>query len=267
MPSSYPFHQLAGNYLQYLLLASNGRGHGIHSPFVFDFVRNVLNVTDYSAMLEQIELLRRKLLRDKSVIPAEDYGAGAGRNIAAPTVSSVVRRAAKSRKWGRLLYSIASHYRCRSVVELGTSFGISTSYLATGVGNGTVITGEGNEFIARYAERNFLELGIHNVSVVIGNFDNTVSRILEKTGAPDLVFVDGNHRREPTLRYFELIKPVLAEASVVIFDDIHWSREMEMAWAEIKNDDAVMLTIDLFFMGMIFFRPGFKVKQHFTIRF
>ena len=267
MPSSYPFYQLAGKYLQYLLFASNGKGHGIHSPFVFDFVNNVLNVSDYSPKLEQIELLRRKLLRDKSVIPAEDYGAGAGKNIPAPTVSSVVRRAAKSRKWGRLLYSIASHYQCRSVVELGTSFGISTSYLATGVGDGTVITGEGNEFTARYAERNFLELGIRNVDVLIGNFDNTLSLILEKTRAPDLVFVDGNHRREPTIKYFELIKPVLAEASVVIFDDIHWSREMEMAWAEIKNDDDVMLSIDLFFMGLIFFRPGFKVKQHFTIRF
>ncbi len=267
MPSSYPSHRLAGNYLQYLLLASNGKGHGIHSPFVFDFVRNVLNVTGFPPKLQQIELLRRKLLRDQSVIPSEDYGAGSGKISSALTVSSVVRRAAKSRKWGRLLYAVASHYQCRSVVELGTSFGISTSYLGMGVDTGTVITGEGNEFIARYAERNFVDLGINNVSVVIGNFDDTVSLILERTQAPDLVFVDGNHRREPTLRYFELIKPMLAEASVVIFDDIHWSREMEMAWEEIKNDDAVMMTVDLFFMGLIFFRPGFKVKQHFTIRF
>ncbi|MEJ7676870.1 MAG: hypothetical protein WKG06_03130 [Segetibacter sp.] len=57
------------------------------------------------------------------------------------------------------------------------------------------------------------------------------------------------------------------ESSVFIFDDIHWSKEMEEAWKYIQQHSAVTLTIDLFFIGIVFFRREQKVPQHFVIRF
>jgi hypothetical protein len=42
---------------------------------------------------------------------------------------------------------------------------------------------------------------------------------------------------------------------------------MEKAWEEVKENAAVRLSIDLFFVGLVFFSDQFKVKQHFTIRY
>jgi predicted O-methyltransferase YrrM len=91
--------------------------------------------------------------------------------------------------------------------------------------------------------------------------------MLSSLPAVDLAFIDGNHRKLPTLNYFHELLPVLSSASAIVFDDIHWSAEMESAWENIKNHPQVMLTIDVFFMGIIFFRPEFRVKQHFVIRY
>jgi predicted O-methyltransferase YrrM len=83
----------------------------------------------------------------------------------------------------------------------------------------------------------------------------------------DLLFVDGNHRKEATLEYFNIFLEKATPQSIFIFDDIHWSKEMEEAWKLIQQHNSVTLTIDLFFLGMVFFSKDFKVKQHFPIRF
>jgi predicted O-methyltransferase YrrM len=91
--------------------------------------------------------------------------------------------------------------------------------------------------------------------------------VVERLDKIDLVFVDGNHRREPTLNYFNLLMPRMSSSSVLIFDDIHWSSEMEEAWETIRRDGRVLLTVDLFFVGFVFLRSAFKVKQDFVIRY
>ncbi|HXB06907.1 MAG TPA: class I SAM-dependent methyltransferase, partial [Puia sp.] len=121
--------------------------------------------------------------------------------------------------------------------------------------------------IARTALENLRGLGLTNVEVSTGNFDDLLDPLLEKIGPVGLAFVDGNHRREPTLRYFESLIGHSARAAVLIFDDIHWSREMEEAWMQIREDPRVYLTIDLFFIGLVVVRDEFKVRQGFTIRF
>ena len=83
----------------------------------------------------------------------------------------------------------------------------------------------------------------------------------------NLAFIDGNHRKEPTLHYFSELLKKSTNDSIFIFDDIHWSSEMEEAWNLIQQHDSVTLTVDLFFIGLVFFSTDFKVKQHFTIRF
>jgi len=110
-------------------------------------------------------------------------------------------------------------------------------------------------------------LGLGNVEVVTGEFDLTLPQVLERLSRLDLAFIDGNHRKEPTIQYFSALSDKCGPDSLIIVDDIHWSLEMEEAWESIKNDPRVMLTVDLFFMGIVFYRQQFKVKQHFIIRF
>ncbi|HMH23066.1 MAG TPA: class I SAM-dependent methyltransferase, partial [Puia sp.] len=160
------------------------------------------------------------------------------------------------------------YYKSRTILELGTSLGLSTAYLAGGWNGSKVISIEGSAVVAKEAGKNFRSMGLENIEQIVGDFDHTLAAAMERMGGSlDLVFIDGNHRLEPTLRYFNLLTGRLSTSSVIVLDDIHWSEEMELAWERIKEDPRVLLTIDLFFVGLVFFREEFKIKQHFTIRF
>jgi predicted O-methyltransferase YrrM len=260
--------QLSIKYLHYYLTASNRKGHGMHSPFVFDFITKVLNdKTNYPAY-RQVEDLRKQLLKNETLLSVEDMGAG---SVISKTnqrsVASIVKHAAKPKKFGQLLYRMVKTYQPQSIIELGTSLGITTSYLSLAKPDVKIITMEGSPAIAAAAKENFKELKLDNVSLVKGNFDHTLSSILSDLACVDFCFIDGNHRQEPTARYFQQLLPRINNESILIFDDIHWSKEMEQAWETIKEHDAVRCSIDLFFIGIVLFRQEFKEKQHFKIRF
>lgn len=272
--------RLARKYLRYYLSASNGKGHGIHSPFVFELVTKVLNDTRDYPDYARVEGLRGKLLRDARVLEIVDLGAGSSTAAESRpnhrSVADLARHAAKPRKWGQLLFRIARHYRPQKMLELGTSLGLSAAYLASGAselrgaqdGEGAkLLTIEGAPSVASMAAANFRSLGLENIELITGGFDDRLPGVLDRMGRIDLAFVDGNHRKEPTLRYFNLLMDRASPSAVLIFDDIHWSREMEEAWAAIKQDPRVLLTVDLFFIGLVFLRKEFKVKQDFIIRF
>lgn len=260
--------QLIKKYSCWYFTALNGRGHGIHSPFVYDFVRKVLIDKRNFYAYNQVEALRRKLLQDKTMLEVEDFGAGSAvSKTNQRSVASIARHAAKSRKWAQLLFRIVNYYQPKNILELGTSLGVSTAYMALANPQAKVVTAEGSRAIAAQAKKNFQSLQLSSIQQVTGNFDETLPGILAALPQLDLAFIDGNHRYEPTVRYFNQLLPHLNDASVVVFDDIHWSADMEKAWEEIKDNSAVTLSIDLFFVGLVFFSDQFKVKQHFTVRF
>lgn len=258
---------LAKKYIGYRLAAANAKGHGTHSPFVFDFIQNVLNDKTAYGEYSVVERMRKKLLADKTPVPMEDYGAGSRKGEGSRSVAHIARVSAKSPKYAQLLFRIARYYGPHYILELGTSLGISSAYLALADQSSVTVTGEGNYAVATIARHNFDSIGLTNVRIVTGNFDNTLPEMVSAIPQIDFAFIDANHRKKPTLAYFNELLKKLTDRSIIIFDDIHWSAEMEEAWNEIKNHPSVMLTVDLFFVGIIFFRPEFKVKQHFRIRF
>ena len=171
-------------------------------------------------------------------------------------------------------FRMIRHYQPETILELGTSLGITTSYLSLAKPDAQLITMEGAIAIAEKARQNFKTLKLlqgipfgQNLSLIEGNFDQTLSATISKLPVLDFAFIDGNHRQEPTERYFKQLLPVTHNDSILIFDDIHWSRDMEQAWETIKQNASVRCTIDLFFIGIVLFRQEFKEKQHFKIRF
>jgi predicted O-methyltransferase YrrM len=126
---------------------------------------------------------------------------------------------------------------------------------------------EGATSIANLAAETFNNLSLSNIQLKRGNFSATLPGTIVEMNSIDFAFIDGNHRKKPTQQYFELLLTKSNENSIFIFDDIHWSADMEKVWEEIKLHPAVTLSIDLFFIGIIFFKKDFKVKQHFNIRF
>lgn len=262
-----PF-QLVKKYLRYYVAASNGKGHGIHSPFVFDLIKNVLNDKKNYPAYQPIEQQRKALLQNSTRVEVQDFGAGSSviktnqRVVAAIAASSL-----KPKKYAQLLYRLVLYYKPQTLLELGTSFGITTAYLATACKSAAVVTCEGSPAIAAIARQNFANLQLKNIQLIPGDFTQTLPPLLANLQTIDFAFIDGNHRKEPTLDYFQQLLKHTHAASILVFDDIHWSAEMEAAWDIIKEHPAVTVSIDLFFIGMVFFNPDMNHKQHFTIRF
>ena len=240
----------------------------MHSPFVFEFIAKILNDKTVYPAYEKVEALRNQLLNDNTVLDVEDFGAGSTvHKKNKRTISSIAKNAAKPKKFGQLLFRMIRHYQPKTILELGTSLGITTSYLSLAKPDARLITMEGSKEIAEVAKRNLRNLEIRNVESIEGNFDNTLSSVARGLSTVDFAFIDGNHRKEPTERYFKEILAKTNNDSILVFDDIHWSSEVEAAWEIIKSHEAVICSIDLFFIGIVLFRKEFKEKQHFSIRY
>jgi predicted O-methyltransferase YrrM len=264
----YNTFTLINKYISYLWKSSNGRGHGVHSPFVFAFIKNILNTKSKGASFDAIELYRQQLLNNQKEITILDLGAGADpKGNKSRTIAQIAKGALKPKKYSTLLSRIVSYYQPRQVLEMGTSLGITTCYLAEGVPNASVVTMEGAPTVAYEALTTFKSLGYQNIALIEGNFDQSLPQYLHTISTIGIAYVDGNHRYSPTMHYFNLLLTKSDEHSIFIFDDIHWSSEMEKAWAEIKADPRIALTIDLFYIGIVFLRKENKEQEHFIIRY
>ena len=264
----YSALQLAKKYLQYYRHAANAKGHGVHSPFMFHFIKFIKNKKEKLPQYAPIENLRKALLQNRTFIAVEDFGAGSA--VLKTNERRVDRMAASSlkpRRFAQLLYRMVAHYQPKTIVELGTSFGITTAYLASAHPMASVYTLEGSTNVAGIAVHHFEELSLKNIKLIPGDFARTLPPLLAALPQVDFAFVDGNHRKVPTLQYFEMLLQKATPESIFVFDDIHWSEEMEAAWHQIKQHDLVTLSIDLFFIGIVFFRNDFKEKMHYSIRF
>ncbi len=260
--------RLAFKYLLYWIRASNGKGHGVHSPFVFDFVTNVLRNKSTLSCGEAIEARRNKLLADQRVITVDDFGAGSSLiKTRERKVAAIAKSSLKPKKYAVLLCRIAHYFEPALIVELGTSLGITSAYLASVPSTKKLFTFEGAASIAKIAAEQFRDLQLDNVDQRLGQFEKTLPEFIASVSRIDLFYLDGNHQKKPTLDYFNQLLSVAEEPSVFVFDDIHWSAEMEEAWEVVKAHESVTMSIDLFFIGIIFLRKDFLVRQHFTIRF
>jgi predicted O-methyltransferase YrrM len=259
---------LAQKYISYYLSAANGKGHGMHSPFVFDLISKVITDRTIYPAYGTVEKLRKHLLNDQATIDIEDFGAGSSVQTSGKrSIASIAANAAKPTKYAQLLFRIVQYYKPGTILELGTSLGITSTYLAMGNPGAKFITMEGAGSIAAIAMENFNKIGLQNVTLVTGNFDDTLPVVLTDLNRVDFCFIDGNHRRGPTINYFNQLLSLVNNDTILVFDDIHWSAGMEQAWQAIREHQRVTCTIDLFFIGIVLFRKEFKEKQHFRIRF
>ncbi len=265
----YSVFQLGKKYLRYYFTAANGKGHGIHSPFVFDLIKNVLNDKTKYAAYKEVELQRSLLLGNETIITVEDFGAGSTKGLTKQrVVQQIAATSLKPKKYAQLLFRLVNYFQPKQILELGTSLGITTAYLAKAKPEAAVTTMEGSVAIAKIAEEHFRKLNLQNVRIITGNFEETLAATIASSSQSfNFIFIDGNHRKEPTLRYFEQLLLKAGDDTIFVFDDIHWSKEMEEAWEQIKQHAAVTLTVDLFFIGLVFLRKEQKEKEHFIIRF
>ena len=277
-------------YIKFLLRSTNQ--HGVHSPFVYSLVtRCFYNRKKYSSY-SILKDYRKSLLKDKRTIRIKDFGAGS-RVFKSDErkVSEIAKKAGISPKRARLLNRLVRYLKIDNALELGTSLGLGTAAMAAG-NKVKITTIEGCPETAAVAQEKFKEFNLKNIQLKLGRFEdflkesaktNSKSQIpnpkksdgadLQSVPGPisilntkySLLFIDGNHQKEATLSYFQKLLATVHNDSVMIFDDIHWSKDMEEAWEEIKAYPQVRVTIDTFQWGMVFFRRE-QEKEHFVIR-
>lgn len=254
-------------YLKYKLTAKHRKGYGIHPPFLYNLIRNVLSQkTNYYA-LDEIAELRYDLLDCEETINVTDFGAGSKvmkSNVR--KIKDIAKHSAINEKFGEMMFRLIDRFKPQTILESGTSLGLGTLYLAMPNSKSQVYTIEGCEETAKKASENFKELKVENVKQIIGNIDEKLPEVLSSINELDFVYFDGNHQKEPTLNYFKQCLQKSHNDTVFYFDDIHWSKGMEKAWEEIKANPEVTLTIDLFFSGIVFFRKELS-KQDFVVNF
>jgi predicted O-methyltransferase YrrM len=255
------FFQLK-TYFNYWLDAVNE--HSLHSPFLFDLYTKVLKSETFG--IPEIEKLRIQLVNNNREIEVEDFGKGS-KHIKGSVrkISDIAKTSMNDARFSSLFLRLIHHIKAKTVVELGTSFGINTLYLAQSIYS-KIYTFEGANAIADIADLTFDFGDVKNVELIRGNIDSTLYSTLSRIPKVDFALLDANHRYEPTLKYFEWILNKIHHDSIIVMDDIHDSPEMERAWAKIKKHDLVYTSVDLYRCGIVFFDPSLT-KQHVVLQF
>lgn len=257
--------QRVGSYIQYQTKAQSHLR--IHSPFVYQLVSQVFYTDDvHTPHVDLIEKRRNALQNDNSILEVTDLGAGAWKT-SKRMVRDIAKNSLKRKKYAQLIHRITHYFQPKTVLELGTSLGITTSYIGQGFPDAKVVTIEGCPQIAGVARKSFQISNTKNIDSYIGNFDEVLPKILPQYQPWDIIFIDGNHAYSPTIRYFQQCLEYAHNDTLFIFDDIHWSPEMEKAWKEIQAHPSVTTTIDIYEMGLVFIRRENKEKEHFVIRY
>lgn len=249
--------------IKYYLTLPHNIGHGIHSPYLFRLINEVFTKNIEFDVQRKIENYRQNFATNHDKIKIYDLGARASAHPRVKKVSDIAVREAVTDHYGRLLYNLVSDFKPSTMIELGTSLGIGSLYMALGNPSGKLYTIEGAAEKAKLANQ-YLKAYTNNVEVITGNFDDKLTEVLSAIGKVDFAFIDGNHRKEFTIKYFEELLKYSHDKTIFVFDDIYWSPGMADAWKYLVKHERVRVSLDLFRMGVILINPQLQ-KEEFTV--
>ncbi len=251
------------HFLKYYLSAQTI--YRVHSPFVYNLLKDVIEDDRYYYKFDPLKTLKARLLQKNEIIEVLDLGAGSRKKTDNRRKVSDIAKTSVSPNWQcQFLFRLVNYFRPETILEMGTSLGMSSMHLHFGFPKARMISLEGSPEITKLAKQNF-DLLNADIEILNGPFANTLDLALKKLSKIGLAFIDGHHSEKPTLDYFNRILPYCDENSILIFDDIYWSEGMAAAWEQIKSNPKVKLSIDLFWCGIVFFTNDLKEKQHYKL--
>lgn len=252
------------SYLKFLWYSKNE--HAVHSPFVFTLITKCFYDRKIKPQYSILKKYRQSLLDASNSITVTDFGAGSKvfKSNTRP-IARIAKTAGISSKHAELLLRVTNYFQPKSILEIGTSLGLATAALALGNEKTIITTLEGCPETAKIAQNQFKEFELKGINSIVSEFDSYLDTIAATEAEFDMIYFDGNHSKKATLAYFEKLLPTKTNDSVWIFDDIHWSPEMEESWSIIKEHTSVTVTIDVYQWGIVFFRRE-QPKEHFIIR-
>jgi len=269
MAKSSNFHRVRA-FLKHFFTSWNTTGEGIHSPYLFELVRFILRDRNTYYCFSDIERRRELLLACEDELEVVDFGSqGSPEGLhVRRRVSEIAKNHLESAQVAQVLFRLVNwigmhEKRPLEVLELGTSLGITTAYLASPSSRNRVMTMEGSNEVLQVAQGVWKALKLENIEWVEGNIDDTLFNHARED--LDLAYIDANHTYEATMRYTDYLMPRMREKGVIVLDDIHYSEPMERAWEALKNDPRVTTSMDLYHVGLLFVDPHY-LKRHYRIR-
>ena len=263
MNLSAKIHSLK-HYLKYALFSKSK--FKIHSPFVFAFITQILEDkgSEYKALRDKLN----QYYKENKIQVSTEGNAGEGsQSLGKRTMSasSFSNKVGLPSKYGKVLHGLIRENNIHSVIELGTSLGISTSYLSSNAAV-NVKTIEANKQVLDVTRQAYQEIGnSKSIHFIHARFDTVLDDLCKAGLANTLIFIDGDHNKEALIRYFNSCLPFIEESTILVFDDIYWSEGMTDSWHEIFQHKKVKLSLDIFRMGIVFFKHTNKEKQHFQV--
>ncbi len=236
--------------------------HALQAPFIYQFYSELIDGLNNKKSIQEIELWRELLLKDNSVV--DEMSLGAGSRVKAKTIASIAKHGISSKKDCLMLHELVRIIQPKVSIELGTSLGIATAYLAKAKVDCNIYTFEGNESLIKKSQELFTKLKCNNIQIIPGNIDDTFSKIVEPFDKIDMAIIDANHTQEALMRYFNILKLKMNETGILVIDDIRWSVEMYKGWKKIISDQHVSISIEFLNNGLLFFNKKLQ-KQHYVL--
>lgn len=252
-------------YINYRLTAYTE--HDLHSPFMYNFYMELIKNNHPFNDFEELNSIRKQLQNNTSIIEITDFGAGSKKlHSNKRTINQIAKYGIAQKKQAEFLYRLLNKFAPNTVIELGTSIGLTSLYLSKANTKSTVYSIEGCPNLHQFSNNLFKEQEMKNIQSINGNFNVEFPKLLSQINTIDFLYIDGNHAYEPTINYFKLALDKKNATSIFVFDDIYWSDGMQQAWKEICKHPDVTLSLDLFYFGIVFFRTENKNKEHFVIK-
>ncbi|MCZ2101130.1 MAG: class I SAM-dependent methyltransferase [Chitinophagales bacterium] len=253
------WHQLK-SFIQFYLKAHTI--YNVQSGFLYQLLHEGLDTSKTYYIYDKFESLRIKLLKNDAMIEVNDYGAGSHvLGQSERKISQIAATSLSDKNKCRILFQLVEYFNCKQVLELGTSLGISSLYLAAPAKDIQVRTIEGDPHIAEIAKNIHADAGMTNIQIIQGRFQDVLSDVLRKSHRIDLAFIDGHHSELPTIDYFDQILQYSHRDTILVIDDIYWSEEMTRAWQKIVHHPEVTLALDLYSIGIVFLNKNLS-KQY-----
>jgi len=250
-------------YIRYLARAKHRKGFGVHSPFVFKLIGEVIEERIPYYKYGLIEQVRQLLLKTPKTVYVENDGTG---KSGEQKIATIVKKSSLSKTYAQVLFRLVNFYKAQDILELGSSFGLTTMYLAAPDSRSKVVAIEGCADIAAYAKLSCQRAGFENITIENGHIDRCLPEVLAGFEKLDFVFFNANHRQEAFLSYFEQCLKKSHAKTVFVINDIYYSKEMTQAWEKIKQREEIRVTIDMFVYGIVLFDPDLQ-KEDYTLFF
>lgn len=253
-------------YINYQLTSCTE--HDLHSPFLYNFYEELIKNENPFGDFDTLNELRTKLSKNNTSIAVTDFGAGSKKfDNSTRVIKEIYKHGIAPKKQAEFLYRLVNKFQPKTIIELGTSIGLTTLYFSKALPNSMIYTIEGCPNLYEFSKKNFIENNAKNITSINGNFNDKFPALLNEIENIDFIYIDGNHGYEPTLNYFEHSLKKINKNSIIVFDDINWSDDMQKAWQIIHQHPTVTLSLDLFYFGIVFFRTENKEKEHFILKF